>query len=63
MLSKKVLKDIQSLGLKKYRDEAGLFLAEGPKIVTELLQLVPEQIQNQSGIQVCDGKQPKLNAK
>ena len=45
MLSKKVIKDIQSLGLKKYRDETGLFLAEGPKVVEELLQAVPAQIE------------------
>jgi TrmH family RNA methyltransferase len=44
MLSKKVIKDIQSLGLKKYREESGLFLAEGPKVVEELLQLIPAQI-------------------
>jgi RNA methyltransferase, TrmH family len=45
MLSKKVLKDIQSLGLKKSREESGLFIAEGPKIVEELMQLVPDQIE------------------
>ena len=45
MLSKKVIKDIQSLNLKKHRAETGLFVAEGPKIVGELLQLVPEQFQ------------------
>jgi RNA methyltransferase, TrmH family len=45
MLSKKVLKDIQSLGLKKLREETGLFVAEGPKIVEELLQLIPGQIE------------------
>jgi TrmH family RNA methyltransferase len=45
MLSKKVLKDIQSLGLKKSREESGLFVAEGPKIVEELMQLVPERIE------------------
>jgi TrmH family RNA methyltransferase len=38
MLSKKEAKDIQSLGLKKNREESGLFVAEGPKIVSELLQ-------------------------
>ena len=38
MLSKKEIKDIQSLGHKKHRDEAGLFIAEGPKIVSELLK-------------------------
>jgi TrmH family RNA methyltransferase len=45
MLSKKVLKDIQSLALKKHREENGLFIAEGPKIVEELLQRTPEQIE------------------
>lgn len=45
MLSKKVLKDIQSLGLKKHREETGLFIAEGPKIVAELASLVPAQIE------------------
>jgi RNA methyltransferase, TrmH family len=44
MLSKKVLKYIQSLGLKKSREETGLFIAEGPKIVDELIELIPEQI-------------------
>lgn len=44
MLSKKEIKDIQSLGLKKHRDETGLFVAEGPKIVSELLQLVPAHV-------------------
>ena len=38
MLSKKEAKDIQSLGLKKNREESGLFVAEGPKIVSELLE-------------------------
>ena len=45
MLSKNVIKDIQSLGLKKQREAKGLFIAEGPKIVEELIQLIPEQIE------------------
>lgn len=45
MLSKKVLKDIQSLGLKKFREETGLYVAEGPKIVDELLQLAPDKVE------------------
>ncbi|HEU4633412.1 MAG TPA: RNA methyltransferase [Flavisolibacter sp.] len=45
MLSKKEIKDIQSLGLKKHREEMKLFVAEGPKIVKELVQLVPSQLQ------------------
>lgn len=38
MLIKSKLKYIQSLGQKKSRDEEGLFIAEGPKIVKELLE-------------------------
>jgi RNA methyltransferase, TrmH family len=41
MLSKKMVKDIQSLGLKKHREETGMFVAEGPKVVGELLQVIP----------------------
>lgn len=44
MLSKKVIKDIQSLGLKKKREETGLFIAEGPKVVEELLRIIPSRI-------------------
>lgn len=45
MLSKKEIKDIQSLSHKKFRDELNWFIAEGPKIVGELIQLLPEQIE------------------
>ncbi len=38
MLSKSTIKDIQSLQQKKFRDEQGLFVAEGPKLVDELLK-------------------------
>lgn len=44
MLSKKEIKDIQSLHHKKFRQETGLFVAEGPKMVAELIQLVPGQV-------------------
>ena len=37
MLGKSQAKYIQSLGQKKVRDEEGVFIAEGPKIVAELL--------------------------
>jgi RNA methyltransferase, TrmH family len=37
MLSKKIVKYIQSLSHKKFRDQEGAFIAEGPKIVTEFL--------------------------
>jgi TrmH family RNA methyltransferase len=41
MLGKSKIKYIQSLGQKKFRDETGLFIAEGPKIVKELLEADP----------------------
>ncbi|MGN6531187.1 MAG: TrmH family RNA methyltransferase [Ginsengibacter sp.] len=37
MLSKKIVKYIQSLSHKKFRDEENAFIAEGPKIITEFL--------------------------
>jgi len=38
MLVKSQVKYIQTLGHKKFRDADGVFIAEGPKIVSELLQ-------------------------
>ncbi len=43
MLKSKV-KYIQTLGQKKFREEAGLFIAEGPKLIKELLQSDPSKI-------------------
>jgi TrmH family RNA methyltransferase len=40
MLSKSQVKYIQSLGHKKFRDEEGVFIAEGPKIVKEIINEV-----------------------
>lgn len=37
MLSKKIVKYIQSLNHKKFRDEEGVFIAEGAKVVSEFL--------------------------
>ncbi|MBP7507213.1 MAG: RNA methyltransferase [Prolixibacteraceae bacterium] len=37
MISKNKIKFINSLTLKKYRDESGLFIAEGDKIIQELI--------------------------
>jgi TrmH family RNA methyltransferase len=53
MLSKNVIKDIQSLSHKKHRSEAGLFIAEGPKIVYELVKLVPEYFETIYSIEEC----------
>lgn len=50
MLSKKVLKDIQSLSLKKHRDETGLFVAEGPKVVEELMSVAPSHVEKVYGL-------------
>ena len=37
MLVKSKVKYIQSLGQKKFREEEQVFIAEGPKIINELL--------------------------
>ena len=44
MLGKSQAKYIQSLGQKKVRDEKGLFIAEGPKIMAELIAMAKEEI-------------------
>jgi RNA methyltransferase, TrmH family len=51
MLVKSQLKYIQSLGQKKSRDESGLFIAEGPKIVREILQEIPGQVKQVYAVQ------------
>lgn len=38
MLVKQKIKYIQTLGQKKFREQEGLFIAEGPKLVQELLE-------------------------
>jgi RNA methyltransferase, TrmH family len=45
MLVKQRIKYIQSLGQKKFRQEEGLFIAEGPKLVKELLDADPLAVQ------------------
>jgi TrmH family RNA methyltransferase len=45
MLGKSQIKYIQSLGQKKVRDEEGMFIAEGPKIIYELLASARTRIQ------------------
>ena len=44
MLVKSVIKDIQSLALKKHREQTGCYIAEGPKLVEELLLHHRQQI-------------------
>jgi TrmH family RNA methyltransferase len=41
MITKSQVKYIQSLGQKKFRDEEAVFIAEGPKIINELLGALP----------------------
>ncbi len=50
MLSKNEIKDIQSLRHKKFREEAQLFVAEGPKIMGELLKQLPQQFKKVYGL-------------
>ena len=50
MLSKSQVKYIQSLGQKKFRDEEGLFIAEGPKIINELLTETPFLVKTVYGV-------------
>ena len=38
MISKSTIKYIQSLQHKKFRDESGAFIAEGPKVVVGLIE-------------------------
>lgn len=45
MLSKREIKDIQSLSHKKFREALKLFVAEGPKSVTELIPLIPTRVE------------------
>jgi len=45
MLSKTKLKYIQSLSQKKFRLQEGLFIAEGPKLVNDLLEMKNAAIQ------------------
>ncbi len=44
MLNKSDVKYIQSLAHKKYRDESGVFIIEGVKMVDELLNSFPERV-------------------
>ena len=44
MLNKSDVKYIQSLAHKKYRDEAGVFIIEGVKMVDELVNSFPERV-------------------
>ncbi len=51
MLSKTIVKYIQSLAFKKVRDEDGTFVAEGPKVVAEFLASQKFVCKNVYGLQ------------
>lgn len=44
MISKNQIKQVKALHLKKFRDQEQLFIAEGVKIVSEIIQFKPESI-------------------
>lgn len=50
MLSKSRLKYIQTLGQKKFRDSERLFIAEGPKVVKDLLEEVDTVVREVFGL-------------
>jgi RNA methyltransferase, TrmH family len=62
MLSKNEIKDIQSLRHKKQREETRLFIAEGPKIIGELLTIIPHQFKKVYGTQRWIDEHKKLLA-
>lgn len=51
MLVKPRVKYIQSLGQKKFRKQERLFIAEGPKLVKELLEINPLQVKEVYALQ------------
>lgn len=57
MLSKNQLKNLKRLELKKFRQETGLFVAEGPKVVGDLSEMTTPQTiiatTDYSGLQDC----------
>ena len=62
MLNKLKIKYIQSLSQKKLRDEKGFFVAEGPKIVEEILRAPNVQALGNICYQLVDSSEPSLEA-
>src|SRR6185369_12537177 len=60
MISKSQVKYIQSLGQKKHRDEEGVFIAEGPKLVKELLEAEKVEVKEIFGTKDWIDKNKKL---
>jgi TrmH family RNA methyltransferase len=62
MVTKSQVKYIQSLGHKKFRDEEGVFVAEGPKIVGELLQAPNLRLRQLYALKEWDGAPRRTQA-
>lgn len=62
MLSKPKLKYIQTLGQKKFRHQERLFIAEGPKLVQELLQNKLADVKEVFALPAWSKEQQKLPA-
>ena len=60
MLSKSKLKYIQSLGQKKFRQQEGKFIAEGPKLVNDLLEMKSSSIQEIFALKEWIGDNKKI---
>jgi TrmH family RNA methyltransferase len=60
MVSRSQLKYIQSLGQKKYRDEEGVFVAEGPKLIKELIESDVELMQVYALDEWIEGNKDRL---
>jgi TrmH family RNA methyltransferase len=61
MLVKSQVKYIQSLSQKKLRDQEGVFVAEGPKIINELLQAGNTQVQQIFALPEWIARNPGIN--
>ena len=60
-LSQKEQKLIRSLQIKKYRDESGLFVAEGPKVIETLLpHFTLELLVANSGLELTDPQKARI---
>lgn len=62
MLGKSKVKYIQTLGQKKFRDQEGLFIAEGPKIIADLLETPAAKIKAIYAVQDWIDEQKRLSA-
>ncbi|MBL0131907.1 MAG: hypothetical protein IPP43_12995 [Chitinophagaceae bacterium] len=63
MLVKSKIKDIQTLGQKKFREQEGLFIAEGPKVVSELLESGSGNVKEVFALKDWIGENKKLLSK